>query len=63
MSSGGGFGEQPGEPRLSGTVLGTCPDCGAPIPRTHLLIEYETSSGSSCFAECPACLDVVHPQP
>lgn len=43
------------------TTLGTCPDCGAAIPRHRLLIEYETSDGPARFAECPDCGGVVHP--
>lgn len=26
-----------------------------------MLIEYETSEGTDCFAECPECEEVVHP--
>lgn len=43
-------------------MLGRCPDCQAPIPRSSLLIEYRTDRGwPAMFAECPRCLDVVHP--
>lgn len=43
--------------------LGQCPRCAVPIPRALELIEYETTSGVSRFAECPACRDVVRPLP
>lgn len=41
--------------------LGSCPGCGAPIGRQHVLIEYETDDGPDLFAECPGCHEVVHP--
>lgn len=41
--------------------LGNCPHCVLPIPRSRLLIEYETSNGPGIFAECPDCEDVVTP--
>lgn len=44
-------------------TLGHCPVCGTAIPSRHKLIEYETESGwLTMFAECPDCLDVVHPR-
>lgn len=43
------------------STLGRCPNCSAHIPTTRLLIEYETSEGPARYAECPGCLDVVHP--
>lgn len=43
------------------SALGTCPHCGEAIPRTRLLIEYDTPEGTATYAECPACHDVVHP--
>lgn len=45
----------------STSILGYCPGCGESIPGSHVLIEYETGSGKACYAECPACQDVVHP--
>lgn len=42
-------------------TLGDCPNCGSEISHGYLLIEYETGQGSDRFAECPDCLDVVHP--
>lgn len=44
------------------TMLGTCPRCSEAIPPTRLLIEYETTDGPAMYAECPDCLDVVHPR-
>lgn len=44
------------------TTLGTCPRCTAHIPATRLLIEYRTDDGPAMYAECPGCLDVVHPR-
>ncbi len=41
--------------------LGICPHCDAAIPTTRVLIEYETGDGTSTYAECPECRDVVHP--
>ncbi|WP_449289169.1 MULTISPECIES: DUF7837 family putative zinc-binding protein [Natrialba] len=43
-------------------TLGDCPRCGATIPSSRLLIEYETDAGSGVFAECPACQEVVAPE-
>ena len=42
-------------------TLGYCPNCSVPIPTELLLIEYEREHGRSCYAECPACEDVVRP--
>lgn len=44
------------------THLGTCPLCGSAIRTQHVLIEYETNTGRSVWAECPACADVVDPE-
>ena len=45
------------------STLGSCPDCDTAIPDTCLLIRYETAEGwPKQFAECPECLDVVHPR-
>lgn len=45
------------------TTLGRCPTCDGTIPRDNKLIEYKTKKGwTAMFAECPSCLDVVHPQ-
>lgn len=41
--------------------IGRCPHCETDIPRNRLLIEYETAQGVACYAECPACEEVVHP--
>ena len=43
-------------------ALGRCPECDAEIPASRILIEYETAEGTEAFAECPGCLDVVHPR-
>lgn len=42
--------------------LGRCPYCEAEISSAQILIQYETADSSETFAECPECLDVVHPQ-
>jgi hypothetical protein len=42
-------------------ALGTCPDCGTPIPTTRVLIEYQRNDGPAVYAECPDCREVVHP--
>lgn len=42
--------------------LGRCPYCEAEITSAQILIQYETVDSSETFAECPECLDVVHPQ-
>lgn len=47
---------------LNERTAGSCPACGARIPEAGVLIEYETNDGPAAFAECPDCLDVVHPQ-
>lgn len=44
------------------SVLGTCPSCDEPIPDHRLLIEYDSGGRRAMFAECPSCLDVVHPR-
>jgi hypothetical protein len=45
------------------SILGRCPNCGAEIPQSYVLIEYETNAGEkACFAECPECLEVVAPE-
>lgn len=47
---------------LATRPVGNCPDCETSITDRHVLIEYETATGPAMFAECPGCLDVVHPQ-
>ncbi|MBX0288487.1 hypothetical protein EGH22_19330 [Halomicroarcula sp. F28] len=43
--------------------LGDCPLCGAAITESWLLIEYETTEGTTGrWAECPNCSDVVDPE-
>ena len=42
-------------------TLGSCPHCETGIPHHRLLIEYETTKGTSIFAECPSCEGVVTP--
>jgi hypothetical protein len=43
--------------------FGRCPDCGADIPKTWLLVEYEKDDGTEgVWAECPECEDVVAPK-
>lgn len=42
-------------------TCGTCPACGASIPSSHVLIEYQREDGPAQFAECPGCEAVVHP--
>lgn len=41
---------------------GSCPHCQTAIPRRAVLIEYETTTGSTAFAECPDCEEIVHPE-
>lgn len=43
------------------STLGRCPYCDATIPRSRLLIAYDTADGPAIYAECPDCRDVVHP--
>lgn len=43
------------------TTLGYCPHCAVPIPTELLLIEYERGHEHTCYAECPACGEVVRP--
>jgi len=48
---------------MQATMLGRCPNCGVAIPGDNKLLEYETADGwTAMFAECPDCLDVVHPR-
>ncbi|EMA31120.1 DUF7837 family putative zinc-binding protein [Natronobacterium lacisalsi] len=42
--------------------LGTCPFCSAGITTTDVILEYETETGPTVYAECPECRDVVTPQ-
>ena len=42
--------------------LGCCPECGATIPASSLLIEYQRSDGPARYAECPDCSAVVRPE-
>jgi hypothetical protein len=45
------------------STIGRCPDCSERIPSTWLLIEFEKDDGTTgCWAECPACSDVVRPK-
>lgn len=43
-------------------ALGSCPICEAPIGERRALVEYETGGSRSTFAECPDCLNIVHPK-
>lgn len=43
-------------------ALGSCPLCGGDIPKAKLLIAYESDRGEDMYAECPDCLEVVHPR-
>jgi len=43
--------------------LGRCPDCGEPIHRARLLVEYEKDDGTAgIWAECTSCETVVAPE-
>lgn len=42
-------------------TVGACPVCGTGVPRTDVLIEYETDTGPAAYAECPGCREVVDP--
>ncbi|WP_353633943.1 hypothetical protein ABSL23_12400 [Halobacterium sp. NMX12-1] len=41
--------------------LGACPECGAAIPPGAVLVEYERDDGPVVYAECPECVEPVHP--
>ncbi len=41
--------------------LGECPSCGAQIADRDVLIQYQTTSGTDVYADCPGCRDVVNP--
>jgi len=41
--------------------LGECPHCGGELSGQDVLITYETADGTSLYAECPDCRDVVSP--
>ncbi|WP_290810020.1 hypothetical protein [Halovivax sp.] len=43
------------------SVAGDCPHCRAAVPRSRVIIEYETDAGPGVYAECPECEDVVAP--
>jgi endogenous inhibitor of DNA gyrase (YacG/DUF329 family) len=48
--------------RTPADTLGRCPDCGEPVSRRRILIEYEASDGrTKAFAECPTCDRVTPP--
>lgn len=42
--------------------LGACPICDASIDRRQCLVEYEREESRTEFAECPDCLNIVHPK-
>lgn len=44
-------------------TLGLCPECSTNVPRSRLLIEYETGDRHIVFAECPNCREGVIPDP
>jgi hypothetical protein len=46
----------------NGSTLGDCPTCETEIPAGLLLIEYETADGRAVYAECPSCVEPVHPR-
>lgn len=46
----------------SRSTLGECPHCEVEVPERLLLIEYETADGTSSYAECPECGDVITPR-
>ncbi|MDX1748158.1 MAG: hypothetical protein R3324_19665 [Halobacteriales archaeon] len=49
--------------RTDSSMLGVCPKCGAAVPKSWLLIEYERSDGDlGRYAECPDCEEVVRPR-
>ncbi|MCD2199568.1 hypothetical protein LPA44_06625 [Halobacterium sp. KA-4] len=41
--------------------LGVCPECGAAIPSGAVLVEYERNGHQVVYAECPDCVEPVHP--
>lgn len=42
--------------------LGSCSICSAEIEDDRLLVEYETGGNQRVYAECPDCLNIVHPK-
>ncbi|MFB6085814.1 MAG: hypothetical protein ABEJ84_03250 [Halodesulfurarchaeum sp.] len=44
------------------SIQGRCPNCGESIDDRDVLISYELPSGTEYYAECPSCLEVVHPE-
>jgi len=42
--------------------LGVCPECSAEIPSGAVLVEYERDGGPVVYAECPDCVEPVHPR-
>jgi formate dehydrogenase maturation protein FdhE len=43
--------------------LGVCPECGAEIRASQILVEYTTEDGATeRFADCYSCETVVHPE-
>ena len=43
--------------------VGACPLCGEELGRHDVLITYEADRRRRHWAECPACEEVVHPEP
>lgn len=41
--------------------LGACPECGAAISPGAVLVEYERDGRRVVYAECPGCVEPVHP--
>ncbi len=42
--------------------LGTCPECMMTVPRSRLLVQYESSAGATLLAKCPNCSSIVYPE-
>lgn len=40
--------------------VGVCSDCGTPLPRSNVVIVYETEDGWARVAVCPECRDLAH---
>ncbi len=43
-------------------LLGVCPECDADIPPGAVLVEYERNGQRVAYAECPDCVEPVHPK-
>ena len=42
--------------------LGTCPDCRMTVPRSRLLVQYESSAGVALIAKYSNFRSIVYPE-